>query len=83
VECLLRYRGKNYTAQEVQCVRELIARHPSLSRRRLSEQLCRDWNWVQPNGQLRSMVCRGLIVSVKGGAIYAKRGRWLRWEDDT
>lgn len=64
MECLLRYRGKNYTAQEVQCVRELIARHPSLSRRRLSEQLCRDWNWVQPNGQLRSMVCRGLMLAL-------------------
>jgi len=64
VECLLRYRGKNYTAQEVQEIRELIARHPGLSRRRLSEKLCRAWNWVQPNGQLRSMVCRGLMLGL-------------------
>jgi hypothetical protein len=64
VECLLRYRGKNYTAQEVQEIREVIARHPGLSRRRLSEELCRAWNWVQPNGQLRSMVCRGLMLGL-------------------
>ena len=64
MECLLRYRGKNYTAQEVQEVRELIARHPGLSRRRLSEELCRAWDWVQPNGQLRSMVCRGFMLAL-------------------
>ncbi len=64
MECLLRYRGKNYSAQEVQEVQELIARHPGLSRRRLSEELCRYWNWVQPNGQLRSMVCRGLMLAL-------------------
>jgi hypothetical protein len=64
VECLLRYRGKDYTAQEVQEVQELITRHPALSRRRLSEELCRHWNWVQPNGQLRSMVCRGLMLAL-------------------
>ena len=64
MECLLRYRGKNYTAQEVQEIREVIARHPGLSRRRLSEELCRAWNWVQPNGQLRSMVCRGLMLGL-------------------
>lgn len=64
MECLLRYRGKDYTAKEVQCVQDLIARHPGLSRRRLSEELCREWNWVQSNGQLRSMVCRGLMLAL-------------------
>ncbi len=64
MECLLRYRGKNYTAQEVQEIQELIVRNPGLSRRRLSEELCRAWHWVQPNGQLRSMVCRGLMLGL-------------------
>lgn len=64
MESLLRYRGQNYGAAEVQAIRELITRHPDLSRRRLSEQLCRQWNWVQPNGQLRSMVCRGLMLAL-------------------
>jgi hypothetical protein len=64
MDCLLRYRGKNITAAEVQFIRELIGANPSLSRRRLSEHLARQWNWVQPNGVLRSMVCRGLMLAL-------------------
>jgi hypothetical protein len=64
MECLLRYRGKNYTAQEVEFIQAFIARHRTLSRRALSEELCRVWNWVQPNGRLRSMVCRGLMLGL-------------------
>jgi hypothetical protein len=40
----------------------LIAEHPESSRRNLSERLCEAWNWVQANGALRSMVCRGLML---------------------
>lgn len=64
MDCVLRYRGKNVTPAEVQFIRELIAAHPSLSRRRLSTKLCQAWNWVQANGQLRTMVCRGLMLAL-------------------
>ena len=53
---ILKYRGREVTDGEVAFIRELIARHPTLSRRRLSEELCRAWNWVQPNGRPRDMV---------------------------
>lgn len=61
---VLRYRGKNVTAAEVEFIKELIAAHPALSRRRLSAKLCQAWNWVQANGQSRSMVCRGLMLAL-------------------
>lgn len=61
---ILNYRGRAVTAAEVACIRELIAAHPGCSRRRLSQELCRAWNWVQPNGQLRDMVCRGLMLAL-------------------
>ena len=61
---ILNYRGREVTAAEVACIRELIAAHPGCSRRRLSQELCRAWNWVQPNGQLRDMVCRGLMLAL-------------------
>lgn len=64
MDCVLRYRGKDVTTAEVQFIRELIAAHPSLSRRRLSTKLCQAWNWVQANGQLRTMVCRGLMLAL-------------------
>jgi hypothetical protein len=50
MECLLRYRGKDITAQEVEFIQNFIAQNPALSRRALSTQLCQVWNWVQANG---------------------------------
>jgi hypothetical protein len=40
----------------------LIAAHPGASRRRISQKLCEAWEWKQPNGALRDMVCRGLLL---------------------
>jgi hypothetical protein len=61
---ILKYRGREVTAADAAFIQELIATHPTLSRRHLSEELCRAWNWVQPNGQLRDMVCRGLMLAL-------------------
>src|SRR5713101_8136924 len=44
--------------------------HPRESRRRLSQKLCEAWQWKQPNGALRDMVCRGLLLALdRGGQI--------------
>lgn len=59
-----RYRGRNYCAGEIEAIRQLIAAHPGLSRRRLSAKLCAAWNWVQPNGQPRDMVARSLMLEL-------------------
>ncbi len=64
METLLTYRGRAVTAADVEAIRSLIAAHPQASRRELSQRLCRAWNWVQPNGALRDMVCRGLMLAL-------------------
>ena len=61
-EVLLSYRGRAIRAADVAFLRELIAQNPALSRRRLSVKVCEAWQWVQPNGQPRDMVCRGLML---------------------
>ena len=66
----LRYRGRVITESDVAFIRELIANHPTASRRRLSQKLCAAWGWVQPNGVLCDMVCRGLLLALdRGGRI--------------
>jgi len=57
-----RYRGRVVTAQNLEFIREFIKQHPGLSRRRLSAQLCKAWQWRQANGALCDMVCRGLLL---------------------
>ena len=63
-EVVLSYRGRLIRETDVVFLRELIAQNPALSRRRLSVKVCAAWQWVQPNGQLRDMVCRGLLLAL-------------------
>jgi hypothetical protein len=58
------YRGRVITDADVAFIRELIAAHPTASRRALSKKLCEAWNWVQANGAPRDMVCRGLMLAL-------------------
>jgi hypothetical protein len=61
---VLKYRGRVITQAEVAFIRQLVAEHPAASRRTLSRKLCEAWNWVQPNGVLRDMVCRSLLLAL-------------------
>lgn len=56
------YRGRVITGEDIVFIRQFIAEHPGISRRRLSAQLCEAWQWKQANGVLRDMVCRGLLL---------------------
>lgn len=61
---VLAYRGRPVTASDLRMIRDLIAAHPQASRRALSKHLCAAWQWVQPNGTPRDMVCRGLMLGL-------------------
>jgi hypothetical protein len=61
-DVLLSYRGRQVRQSDLVFLRELISRNPELSRRGLSAKVCQAWNWVQPNGQPRAMVCRSLLL---------------------
>ncbi len=58
------YRGRVVTEADIAFLQQLIQDHPHLSRRALSQKVCAAWNWVQPNGQPRDMVCRGLMLAL-------------------
>jgi len=56
------FRQRAVTESDVAFIRKLVGEHPTASRRALSKKICEAWNWVQPNGTLRDMVCRGLML---------------------
>ena len=59
-----RYRGKVVTSEDIAFINQLIGNNPGASRWALSKKLCLAWNWVQPNGALKDMVCRGLMLEL-------------------
>ena len=60
----LKYRNRIVTESDVVFIKRLIAENCELSRWALSKKLCEAWNWVQPNGHLKDMVCRGLMLKL-------------------
>jgi len=62
MERIATYRGRNVTDDDVAVINGMIAAHPDGSRRFISQQVCRAWNWRQPNGRLKDMVCRSLLL---------------------
>ena len=61
----VKYQGRAATRQDVEFIKRLISENPGESRRALSQKLCKAWNWVQPNGALRDMVCRGFMLRLE------------------
>lgn len=63
-DIILTYRGKSATKDDIEFINLLIKEHPTASRRALSQELCRAWDWVQANGSLRDMVARGFMLEL-------------------
>ena len=61
----MKYRGIIATRKHVQDINTIIASNPDMSRYALSKELCRIWKWIQPNGALRDMVCRGFLLRLE------------------
>ena len=62
MQTTLSYRHRVITDDDLVFIRQLIAEHPGASRWGLSKKLCEAWHWVQANGALRDMVCRGMML---------------------
>jgi len=65
METILVYRGRPITKDDVDFIRNLIESNPDDHRTALSRKICRTWNWTQPNGHPKDMVCRGLLLRLE------------------
>lgn len=43
----------------------LLVKNPSWHRTKISRELCKLWNWRNPNGQLKDMACRTLLLKLE------------------
>ena len=60
----IKYQGKVATKDDIDFINRVIKENPNVSRRALSKKVCEEWNWVQPNGHLCDMVCRGFMLKL-------------------
>lgn len=64
MEVAFKHRGRALSLDDVAFVRQFIGDRPGASRRALSIELCRAWEWAQPNGELCDALCRGLLLAL-------------------
>src|ERR1035438_822897 len=65
------YCGREFTASEIDLIRELIALSPPLSRYRLYREVCERLNWQRADGKLKDMSCRVALLKMQADALFS------------
>jgi len=67
---MIRYSGRDFTPKEIKQIRSLIKQNPKFNRMRLSKEVCRMFQWLKPDGNLKDMSCRVAMLRMqKDGVI--------------
>jgi hypothetical protein len=61
---LIRIQGRDLDAAELVGVQSLVDEHPDWSRWRIAKELCQQWDWRTPRGQLKSFAARSLLIKL-------------------
>ena len=63
------YCAREFSALDIQTIRDLIAQDPKLQRSALSRKLCQLWGWTKPNGDLKDMTCRVALLRMQADGL--------------
>lgn len=65
METRVTYRGYSVDERQIGLIQEVAERLWERGRSAISVELCRQWNWRQPNGALKDIACRGLLLKLE------------------
>ena len=60
-------QGRELSAGDIGLIQGLLAEHPEWGRTRLSEELCRLWDWRNTQGRTKDMAARTLLLRLERG----------------
>jgi len=63
-QCPRNIVSRSVTWDDVKMIRRLIRENPTILRTELSRKVCLAWNWVKPDGGLKDMSCRVLLLKL-------------------
>jgi hypothetical protein len=63
------YCARDFSVEDVQTIRDLIAQDQKLQRSALSRKLCQLWGWTKPNGELKDMTCRVALLRMQADGL--------------
>lgn len=59
------YCGREFSAEDIQTIKQLMEQNPGLKRSPLSRRLCQLFGWLKPNGELKDMTCRVALMRMQ------------------
>ncbi|MFA5286302.1 MAG: Druantia anti-phage system protein DruA [Smithellaceae bacterium] len=62
-------QGRRLTQADLELIGDLLRENPDWHRTRLSQELCRCWDWRNAQGQLKDMAARTLLLKLERMAI--------------
>jgi len=62
---MTRYCGRDFSFEELEEIRTLIANNPEFTRAKLSREVCRMFQWLKPDGKLKDMSCRVAMLRME------------------
>jgi hypothetical protein len=71
-------RGREVGSKDLEQIRTWLCSHPQWSRRRLSQELARQWDWRTPTGQLKDIAARDLLNRLEARGLIALPARQRR-----
>ncbi len=57
-------RKRKITPRDLDFIQAVVYKHWDKGRTQISKILCTEWNWVQPNGRLKDMACREVLLTL-------------------
>ena len=60
-------QGREVRGGDIDLIRSLLSEHPGWGRTRLSEEVCRRWDWRNGRGQIKDMAARTLLLRLERG----------------
>ncbi len=64
MEIIYKYQSLTATSRDIEIINNFINLNNELSRRQLSIEICKIFNWRQQNGVLRDQVCRSFLLGL-------------------
>ncbi len=58
-------RKRTICDADIPCIQEVIDEHWAKGRKSISRILCRQWGWLQANGDTKDMACRELLLTLE------------------
>jgi len=58
-------QGRKTTENDIQLIKKLLRDNPDWNRTCLSRELCIQWDWRNPKGQLKDMACRSFLLKLE------------------